>query len=73
MQAAICYITSDVHTVGCFVGLAREMAAAGADSICIKDMAGVLEPGVAYELVGEIKNAVGLPLEIHTHCTAGIG
>ena len=73
VQAAICYTTSDVHTVEYFVDLAREMAAAGADSICIKDMAGVLEPGVAYQLVSEIKNAVDLPLEIHTHCTAGIG
>ena len=72
VQAAICYTTSDVHTVPYFVGLAREMAAAGADSICIKDMAGVLEPGVARELVGEIKDAVDLPLEVHTHCTAGI-
>ena len=72
VQAAICYTTSDVHTVPYFVGLAREMAAAGADSICIKDMAGVLEPGVAHELVGEIKDAVDLPLEVHTHCTAGI-
>ena len=72
VQAAICYTTSDVHTVPYFVGLAREMAAAGADSICIKDMAGVLEPGVAHELVGEIKDAVDLPVEVHTHCTAGI-
>ena len=72
VQAAICYTTSDVHTVPYFVGLAREMAAAGADSICIKDMAGVLEPGVARELVGEIKDAVDLPVEVHTHCTAGI-
>ena len=73
VQAAICYTTSDVHTVPYFVGLAREMAAAGADSICIKDMAGVLEPGVAHELVGEIKDAVDLPVEVHTHGTAGIG
>ena len=72
VQAAICYTTSDVHTVPYFVNLAKEMAKAGADTICIKDMAGVLEPGVATELVGEIKAAVDLPLEVHTHCTAGI-
>ena len=72
VQAAICYTTSDVHTVRYFTSLAVEMERAGADSICIKDMAGVLEPGVAHELVGEIKDAVDLPLEVHTHCTAGI-
>lgn len=73
VQAAICYTTSEVHTVPYFVDLARKMAAAGADTICIKDMAGVLEPAVASELVGEIKAAVDLPLEVHTHATAGIG
>lgn len=73
VQAAICYTTSDVHTVEYFVDLSRKMAAAGADSICIKDMAGVLEPAVATELVTQIKAAVDLPLELHTHATAGIG
>ena len=73
VQAAICYTTSEVHTVEYFVDLSRKMAAAGADSICIKDMAGVLEPAVATELVGQIKAAVDLPLELHTHATAGIG
>lgn len=73
VQAAICYTTSEVHTVEYFVELSRKMAAAGADSICIKDMAGVLEPAVATELVGQIKAAVDLPLELHTHATAGIG
>ena len=73
VQAAICYTTSEVHTVEYFVDLSRKMAAAGADSICIKDMAGVLEPAVTTELVGQIKAAVDLPLELHTHATAGIG
>ena len=73
VQAAICYTTSEVHTVEYFVELSRKMAAAGADSICIKDMAGVLEPAVATELVSQIKAAVDLPLELHTHATAGIG
>ena len=54
VQAAICYTTSEVHTVEYFVELSRKMAAAGADSICIKDMAGVLEPAVATELVSQI-------------------
>lgn len=73
VQAAICYTTSDVHTVRYFVSLATEMERAGADSICIKDMAGVLTPEVAYELVGEIKAATDLPVQVHTHGTAGIG
>ena len=48
------------------------MERAGADSICIKDMAGVLTPDVAYDLVGQIKAAVSVPLQVHTHGTAGI-
>ena len=72
VQAAICYTTSDVHTVRYFVQLAHEMRRAGADSICIKDMAGVLTPAVAYELVGEIKSEIDLPVQVHTHATAGI-
>ena len=72
VQAAICYTTSEVHTIRYFVSLVNEMERSGADSICIKDMAGVLTPDVAYELVSEIKNATSLPLELHTHGTAGI-
>ena len=72
VQAAICYTTSDVHTVRYFVSLVNEMERAGADSICIKDMAGVLTPDVAYELVSEIKQNCDLPLQVHTHGTAGI-
>ena len=72
VQAAICYTTSDVHTVGYFVDLACEMERAGADSICIKDMAGVLTPVVASELVAGIKAATSVPLQVHTHGTAGI-
>ncbi len=72
VQAAICYTTSDVHTIRYFVSLATEMERAGADSIAIKDMAGVLTPDVAYNLVSEIKQACDLPVQVHTHGTAGI-
>ncbi len=72
VQAAICYTTSDVHTIRYFVSLATEMERAGADSIAIKDMAGVLTPDVAYDLVREIKLACDLPIQLHTHGTAGI-
>lgn len=71
-QTAISYTTSAIHTVDYFVQLAKEMEYTGADSICIKDMAGVLTPETGYELVSRIKDAVSLPLEVHTHATSGI-
>ncbi|VTS44380.1 oxaloacetate decarboxylase [Streptococcus porcinus] len=71
-QVAISYTTSPVHTVDYFVKLAEEYAQMGADSICIKDMAGVLTPQIGYDLVKGIKSVVDLPLEIHTHATSGI-
>lgn len=71
-QVAISYTTSPVHTVDYFVTLAEEYAQIGADSICIKDMAGVLTPQTGYDLVKGIKAVVDLPLEIHTHATSGI-
>lgn len=71
-QTAISYTTSAIHTVDYFVQLAKEMEHTGADSICIKDMAGVLTPETGYELASRIKDAVSLPLEVHTHATSGI-
>lgn len=71
-QAAISYTTSPIHTVDYFVQLAKEMADTGADSICIKDMAGVLMPHTGFELVSRIKETIDLPLEVHTHATSGI-
>ena len=71
-QCAISYTTSPVHTVPYFAKLAKQMADFGADSICIKDMAGNLTPSDAYDLVSGIKAEVTVPLEVHTHATAGI-
>lgn len=71
-QLAISYTTSPVHTIEYYINLAKEMADVGADSICIKDMSGILTPEVGEELVKGIKGAVNLPIEIHSHCTAGI-
>ena len=71
-QTAISYTTSDFHTVDYFVALAKEMAELGADSICIKDMAGVLVPQTGFELVSRIKDAVSLPVDVHVHATSGI-
>lgn len=70
-QLAICYTTSDVHTVSYFVDLAKRYEQMGADSICIKDMAGILTPHVAKTLISTMKAAISVPLILHTHCTSG--
>lgn len=71
-QGCIAYTTSEVHTVEYFVGKVLELEKLGVDSICIKDMAGILMPEVGYQLVKEIKKVTKLPVELHTHCTGGI-
>ena len=72
-QAAMSFTISPVHTNKTFVNLAKEMEGMGADSICIKDMAGLLDPFNTYELVKELKKAVKIPIELHTHATSGLG
>ncbi len=71
-QVAISYTTSPVHNIEYYVNLAKEMEKMGADSICIKDMSGILLPYVAEELVSELKKNISVPLEIHSHFTSGI-
>lgn len=71
-QIALSYTTSPVHTIDYYVSLAKDVEKMGADSICIKDMAGVLLPADAYELISKMKATVKLPLELHTHCTGGV-
>lgn len=71
-QLCICYTISEVHTNEYYVELAQKMEALGADSIAIKDMAGILTPANAYTLVKAIKQATRVPLEVHTHATSGI-
>ncbi|EQA4446568.1 TPA: oxaloacetate decarboxylase subunit alpha [Streptococcus pyogenes] len=71
-QVAISYTTSPVHIIDYFVELAKAYQAIGADSICIKDMAGVLTPEIGYQLVKCIKENTTIPLEVHTHATSGI-
>lgn len=73
VEAALCYTTSKVHTVEYFVNLAVELEKMGADIICIKDMANLLLPYTAYELVSKIKDKVKIPVHLHTHNTAGTG
>lgn len=71
-QIALSYTTSPVHTVDYFVDLAKQVEQLGADSLCIKDMAGVLLPEDAYQLVKRIKANTTLPLELHSHATGGL-
>ncbi|QEK11381.1 oxaloacetate decarboxylase subunit alpha [Crassaminicella thermophila] len=71
-QAAISYTTSPVHTTEVYVKLAKEMENMGADSICIKDMSGLLTPYYAYELISALKKEVKIPLEMHSHTTSGL-
>lgn len=72
-EAAISYTVSPVHTTEYFVNLSKELEDMGADIICIKDMANILLPYVAYDLVKKIKEKVKIPVHMHTHNTAGTG
>jgi pyruvate carboxylase subunit B len=71
-QGTICYTTSPAHTPELFMQQADELQAMGADSIAIKDMAGLLTPYATYELVSAIKSRVNLPVVIHSHSTSGL-
>ena len=72
-QGTISYTTSPVHTIDAYVALAKEQVAMGVDSLCIKDMAGILTPGAARELVGALVKALPeLPIQVHSHMTSGM-
>jgi pyruvate carboxylase subunit B len=71
-QGAICYTTSPVHTPERLAAFADELVELGVDSLCIKDMAGLIGPRVAYDLVKAIKARHSLPLVLHSHDTAGL-
>ena len=72
VQMAISYATTPYHTTKIYADLAKSYADFGADSICIKDMSGLLKPYEAYDLVKAIKAKVDIPVEIHTHATTGL-
>ena len=71
-QGAICYTTSPVHTIEHFVEQAQQLEKMGCQTICIKDMAGLLTPARASELFGALSKAVKVPLHFHSHTTAGV-
>lgn len=72
VQMAISYAVTPFHTNQVYADLAKTYAEFGADSICIKDMSGLLKPYEAYDLVLAIKKACDLPIEIHSHATTGL-
>ena len=72
-SGAICYTISPIHTLESYVELAKNMKNIGCQTIAIKDMAGILSPAEAYKLVSALKDAVDLPLVLHTHSTTGLG
>lgn len=71
-QGTISYTTSPVHTMDMWLDLARQLEDMGADSVAIKDMAGILNPYVAYELVSKLKSSLSIPVHMHCHATAGL-
>ena len=72
-QGTLCYTTSPVHTVEKYVELAKEQEAMGIDSLCIKDMAGILTPGAARELIAALVKAMPeMPIQVHSHMTSGM-
>jgi pyruvate/oxaloacetate carboxyltransferase len=73
VQGVISYTISPVHSDAAFVRMGHDLKAMGADSIAIKDMAGLITPYIAYDLVKALKEEVGLPVQLHTHYTSGFG
>ena len=71
-SGTISYTTSPVHTQANYVKMVKELKEMGASTICIKDMAGIMGPKEAYDLVSAIKDAVDLPIDLHTHSTTGL-
>ena len=71
-QGAISYTTSPVHTLDTWVNLGKQIEDMGAHSICIKDMAGLLKPYEAFELVTRLKKSTKIPIHLHSHATTGL-
>lgn len=71
-EAAICYTVSPVHSIDRYVDLAKQLEDIGTDTLCIKDMAGLLAPLDAYHLVRRLKTAVKVPIHLHSHYTSGM-
>ena len=72
-QGTICYTISPIHNLEMYVGLAKEIERMGCQSLCVKDMAGIMSPKECFDLVTALKQAVSLPGFVHTHATTGLG
>ncbi len=73
VQVAMSYTLGDAYTIDYWTDLAKRIEEMGADSICIKDMAGLLSPYAAEDLIGALKDCVDVPIDVHTHYTSGMG
>nr|WP_312032368.1 pyruvate carboxylase subunit B [Hujiaoplasma nucleasis] len=72
LQIALSYTTSPVHSINYYVDLAKKAENMGADSLCIKDMSGILMPDTAFDLIKALKNNIKIPINFHTHATSGL-
>lgn len=72
VQGVIAYTISPVHTIEIFVKMGLELEELGCDSLCIKDMAGLITPKAASELISGLKKATRIPIDLHSHCTSGL-
>lgn len=72
-QGTICYTLSPIHNLEMYVQLGKEIEAMGCQSLCIKDMAGIMSPQECYDLVTALKGAIKIPIYVHTHATTGLG
>ncbi len=71
-QGTVVYTISPIHNTELYVELAKKVQAMGADSLCIKDMSGILTPYYGYELIKALKENIDIPIQLHTHCTSGM-
>lgn len=72
VQGTVCYTISPVHTIEVFVEQAKRLEELGCDSFCIKDMAGLISPKGAFDLVKALKKEISIPINLHSHCTSGM-
>lgn len=73
VSGTLCYTTSPIHNLNMFIDLGKQLEKMGCHSICIKDMAGIMSPKAAFDLVSALKKNTKLPIIVHTHCTTGMG
>ena len=72
-QGTICYTLSPIHNLEMYVGLGKQIEKMGCQSLCIKDMAGIMSPKECFDLVTELKKEIKIPIYVHTHQTTGLG